>query len=181
MSKLMLRSLAVLALCASIARADGGKTVEISDYKHFQSITQGDGETKTLLKREGAVIIVYFDDSESAVAEFKTVLEAHADKLGRTIFTVSVDGRERSESYQSGCGEDARGEDAWQLWCATVMTLGEDGKTMIVSKSTHARVKGHEKGAKTPHTSAFMTAFIDKAIAHKNTADLLKHVEHDEL
>lgn len=181
MSKLVLCSLAVLALCASTAHAAGGKTVEIADHRHYTDITQGDGVSQTLLKSEGAVIIVYFDDSENDVKSFKTVLEAHAVELGRTIFTVSEDGRYRAEQYQSGCAEEASGEDAWRLWCATVMTLGEDGKTMIVAKSSHARAKGQEAGAKAPHTSAFMTAFIDKAIAHKNTGDLLKAVEHDEL
>ena len=130
------------------------------------------------VQAEGAVAIVWIDDSNDAHTALKANLDSYAHDVGRTIYVINEDTRQRVKKYGSSCA-DATPQ--WPLWCATVNTMAEDGKTMIAALSTHAKIEGYHDAQKLPNNFKMLKAFLNKAYSHKSIDDLLKKISHDEL
>ena len=166
----MLRS---LFLCAGLL-ATTADVIELETQAAYDSAWGGADNTR-LLNTEGASVIIFINDAEANWKMLKQAVTEHAALAERTYSIVTKDTLIKAEKWKSLCHDDRK---QWKEWCATVHTLGEDGTTALLARSTHAQTAD---GSPAPQDRKFMDKFLTKAIAHKNMGDLVKAISHDEL
>jgi len=162
---------ALLSICVSMAAAD---IVELKSKAEYDSIFSGDDNVRQL-KDEGASVILFVNDAEANYEELVATYTERAALLERTFHLVSKDALSKASAWGTDCYAE---KEKWVRWCATVHTLGEDGQTALLARSTHARLA---QGDKPPQDESFLNKFIIKAVGHKTMGDLLKTIPHDEL